>query len=262
MFFQLLQVTQHERQTKFFRYGPILFRVRAIRFFRQHRAAGDRSLCHARYFVYPSKHLADDYRFDNASAVRLISPLAITAMSNDSLIEQINLRLPQTQCGQCGFKGCRPYAEAIAAGYADIDRCPPGGDDGVAELAQLLGFTPKPLNSAYGRHKAPQVAFIVEAACIGCVKCLAACPVDAIVGAAKFMHTVIADECTGCELCVAPCPVDCITMQPKASEGYDQRQKSAWARRRYEARCARKAFEAAQKAARLRQKVAVLTTHY
>jgi electron transport complex protein RnfB len=123
--------------------------------------------------------------------------------------EQINALLPQTQCGQCSYKGCRPYAEAIADGQADINQCPPGGDEGIHALAAFLDVPFKPLNPAFGVHKPRQVAFIIEQDCIGCVKCLAACPVDAIIGAAKFMHTVIADECTGCELCVAPCPVDC-----------------------------------------------------
>ena len=130
------------------------------------------------------------------------------------MIDQINAILPQTQCRQCGFQGCRPYAEAIASGTADINQCPPGGDEGIIELAHLLGVDPKPLNAQYGQHKPKSVAFIVEQDCIGCVKCIAACPVDAILGAAKFMHTVIASECTGCELCVAPCPVDCIIMKP------------------------------------------------
>ena len=130
------------------------------------------------------------------------------------MIDQINAILPQTQCRQCGFQGCRPYAEAIASGTADINQCPPGGDEGIIELAHLLGVDPKPLNAQFGQHKPKSVAFIIEQDCIGCVKCIAACPVDAILGAAKFMHTVIASECTGCELCVAPCPVDCIIMKP------------------------------------------------
>ncbi|MEQ1531031.1 MAG: RnfABCDGE type electron transport complex subunit B, partial [Methylococcales bacterium] len=115
------------------------------------------------------------------------------------MIEQINAILPQTQCGQCSFKGCRPYAEAIAAGIADINQCPPGGDEGILALAQLLDVAAKPLNPKFGVHKPKAVAFIVEQDCIGCVKCLAVCPVDAILGAAKLMHTVIAAECTGCE---------------------------------------------------------------
>ncbi len=128
------------------------------------------------------------------------------------LAERIDALLPQTQCTQCGFEGCRPYAEAIARGEADIDRCPPGGDEGVGRLARLLGRSAKPLDPACGPHRPPQVAVIDEPECIGCAKCLAACPVDAIVGAPKLMHTVIAAWCTGCELCLPPCPVDCIAL--------------------------------------------------
>ena len=130
------------------------------------------------------------------------------------LVERIDALLPQTQCTQCGYAGCRPYAEAIAAGTADIDQCPPGGDEGVARLARFLGRDAKPLNPAHGVYRAPQVAVIDEAACIGCTKCIQACPVDAIVGASKLMHTVIAAWCTGCELCLPPCPVDCIALEP------------------------------------------------
>jgi len=131
---------------------------------------------------------------------------------DNSVAERINRILPQTQCTQCGFAGCRPYAEAIAAGTADINQCPPGGDAGIRALADLLGRQPLPLNPANGVHKAPAVALIDEATCIGCTLCIQACPVDAILGASKFMHTVIADECTGCELCIPPCPVDSISM--------------------------------------------------
>lgn len=129
-----------------------------------------------------------------------------------SLAQRIDALLPQTQCTQCGFEGCRPYAVAIAEGRADIDRCPPGGDEGVARLAALLDRAPKPLDPARGPHRPPQVAVIDEASCIGCTKCIQACPVDAIVGASKLMHTVIASWCTGCELCIPPCPVDCIAL--------------------------------------------------
>jgi|GEM_PF-56789 len=132
------------------------------------------------------------------------------AADNDRLIEQIDALLPQTQCGQCGYAGCRPYAQAIADGEA-INRCPPGGDATIDTLAQLLNAATLPLD---GEAKPKAVAFIREAECIGCTKCIQACPVDAIVGAAKYMHTVIADECTGCDLCVEPCPVDCIEMRP------------------------------------------------
>jgi electron transport complex protein RnfB len=177
----------------------------------------------------------------------------------NTVIEQINDLLPQTQCGQCGFKGCRPYAEAIAAGTADINQCPPSGEEGIKDLAQLLGVAAKPLNPQFGQHKPRSVAVIIEKDCIGCVKCLAACPVDAILGAAKFMHTVIASECTGCELCIAPCPVDCIVMQPVAehskTEKYDFAQH---AKQRYEARNQRKEQEALEKAERLKKQKAAL----
>lgn len=120
--------------------------------------------------------------------------------------------LPQTQCGQCGYQGCMPYAKAMAAGVADINRCPPGGDAVIEDLARLLGKSPKPLDVSCGESQPPAVALIDEAWCIGCTLCIQACPVDAIAGAAKVMHTVIASECTGCALCLPPCPVDCIRM--------------------------------------------------
>jgi electron transport complex protein RnfB len=127
------------------------------------------------------------------------------------IADQINDILPQTQCGQCGFPGCRPYAEAIANGE-DINKCPPGGEAGIQALADLLDVEPIPLDEEHGEENVKAVAFIREAECIGCTKCLLACPVDAILGAAKQMHTVITSECTGCDLCVEPCPVDCIDM--------------------------------------------------
>jgi len=130
----------------------------------------------------------------------------------DDLATRIDALLPQTQCTQCGYAGCRPYAEAVAAGTADIDRCPPGGDEAIARLAQLLARAPKGLHADVGPYRAPQVAVIEEAQCIGCTKCIQACPVDAIVGASKLMHTVIESWCTGCELCIPPCPVDCIAL--------------------------------------------------
>ncbi|MBK8814080.1 MAG: electron transport complex subunit RsxB [Methylococcaceae bacterium] len=175
-------------------------------------------------------------------------------------IDQINAILPQTQCGQCSYKGCKPYAEAIALGQADINQCPPGGDEGILELANLLGLEPKPLNTEFGEHKPDQVAFIVEEECIGCVKCIAACPVDAIIGAAKLMHTVIESECTGCELCVAPCPVDCIVIQP-TKNNFSLVQKAArklLSMRRYEARLQRKENEATEKSERLKKQKAAL----
>lgn len=132
------------------------------------------------------------------------------------IADQINAILPQTQCGQCGFPGCRPYAEAIAGGEA-INKCPPGGEATIQALADLLDVEAPPLDEEHGEEKAKAVAFIREDECIGCTKCVQACPVDAILGAAKQMHTVIASECTGCDLCVEPCPVDCIDMLPAAS---------------------------------------------
>ncbi len=137
-----------------------------------------------------------------------------SALKADTLVLQIDALLPQTQCTKCGYSGCKPYASAIANGEADINQCPPGGDAGVHALADLLGLAYKPLNPDHGLPQPKAVAFIDESACIGCTLCIQACPVDAILGAAKQMHTVIAAECTGCDLCLPPCPVDCITMEP------------------------------------------------
>jgi Na+-translocating ferredoxin:NAD+ oxidoreductase subunit B len=131
---------------------------------------------------------------------------------NAELIEAIDALLPQTQCTKCGYAGCRPYAEAIAHGDADINQCPPGGTEGIRELARLLGRAEKSLNPANGSETPRAAALIDEARCIGCMLCIKACPVDAIVGAAKRMHTVLTASCTGCELCLPPCPVDCIDM--------------------------------------------------
>lgn len=134
-------------------------------------------------------------------------------VEGNPLVEKIDAVLPQTQCGQCGYPGCKPYATAIASGEADINKCPPGGEEGIRKLADLLGVDFKPFGEG-AAPKAKSVAFIDEQTCIGCTLCLQACPVDAILGAAKQMHTIIAQECTGCELCIAPCPVDCISMLP------------------------------------------------
>jgi len=129
-----------------------------------------------------------------------------------NLIQRIDALLPQTQCGKCGHPGCKPYAEGIATGEP-INKCPPGGHETIAALAELMKVPVVELDASRGTAPA-QIAFIREAECIGCTKCIQACPVDAIVGAAKLMHTVLVDECTGCDLCVAPCPVDCIEMRP------------------------------------------------
>jgi H+/Na+-translocating ferredoxin:NAD+ oxidoreductase subunit B len=133
----------------------------------------------------------------------------------------IDALLPQTQCTRCGYAGCRPYAEAIASGEAQINQCPPGGAATIAALAKLLGRAPLALNPANGVEGPLAVAQIEEERCIGCAKCLPPCPVDAIVGARKQMHTVLVEACTGCELCLAPCPVDCIVMVPRSVLGKD-----------------------------------------
>ncbi|WP_281364988.1 electron transport complex subunit RsxB [Pseudomonas reactans] len=177
-----------------------------------------------------------------------------------NLIQRIDTLLPQTQCGKCGHPGCKPYAEGIAQGEA-INKCPPGGQETIAGLAQLLRVPVLELDITRGKAPA-QIAYIREAECIGCTKCIQACPVDAIVGAAKLMHTVIVDECTGCELCVAPCPVDCIEMRPTAAvlpivgglatndqQRHERSLKRDRARRRYEQRNARLQREDAQKIA-------------
>ena len=131
---------------------------------------------------------------------------------NTELIEAIDALLPQTQCTKCGYQGCRPYAEAIARGDADINQCPPGGAPGILKLAHLLGREQKALNPANGVEKPRTAALIDESRCVGCMLCIHACPVDAIVGSPKQMHTVLTEFCTGCDLCVPPCPVDCIEM--------------------------------------------------
>lgn len=135
-------------------------------------------------------------------------------VDGNPLVDSIDALLPQTQCGQCGHPGCKPYAEAIANGEA-INRCPPGGQETVDRLANLLGVDSLPLDADETTADQDLVAVIIEEECIGCTKCIQACPVDAIIGAAKLMHTVIVDDCTGCDLCVDPCPVDCIDMVPR-----------------------------------------------
>jgi electron transport complex protein RnfB len=165
-------------------------------------------------------------------------------MQLKSIIDKIEDILPQTQCRRCHFPGCRPYAEAIAAGQADINQCAPGGAVGLRLIADLLEADSKPLNPLHGIEAPVRVAMIVEEDCIGCAKCILVCPVDAIVGAPKYMHTVIESECTGCELCVPPCPVDCIVFKvvnpgDPRSEGMDtdiRRQVARRAKARYDAR--------------------------
>ena len=172
---------------------------------------------------------------------------------NKELVARIDALLPQTQCTRCGYPTCRSYAEAIVDGEADIDRCPPGGAEGVVALATLLGRAPKPLDPARGIEGPPVVAVVIESLCIGCTKCIQACPVDAIVGAAKRMHAVIESECTGCELCLPPCPVDCIELVPIAEKPLSRArvmQRAAQARVRFDARSARLARERTERNAR------------
>lgn len=140
-------------------------------------------------------------------------------VDSDPVVDKIDAILPQTQCGQCSYPGCRPYAEAIASGEAEINQCPPGGQAGIIALAELLGRDPLPLNPENGVEvQEDRVAVINEELCIGCTLCIQACPVDAILGASRQMHTVIEAECTGCELCLPPCPVECIDMVPLKEE--------------------------------------------
>jgi electron transport complex protein RnfB len=150
----------------------------------------------------------------------------------ERLIQKIDTVLPQTQCTKCGYDGCRPYAAAIAKGEADINQCPPGGDHGIHVLADLLQREYKPLDTSRGLEQPRLQAVIDEPICIGCTLCIQACPVDAIVGAAKQMHTVVADLCTGCDLCVAPCPVDCISMQPVSAEELARDRTEQWREQR------------------------------
>ncbi|QBB71417.1 electron transport complex subunit RsxB [Pseudolysobacter antarcticus] len=174
--------------------------------------------------------------------------------SADRIADQIDDLLPQTQCGQCGFAGCRPYADAIAANVAEINQCPPGGMAGVRALAALLGREVIALNPANGIEKPRAVALIDEDVCIGCTKCIQACPVDAIIGAAKLMHTILIDECTGCELCIPPCPVDCITMPPRP----DLPLRPLHARARFQARNVRLERNASEHLAGIEARKAVL----
>ncbi|MGT0193605.1 electron transport complex subunit RsxB [Burkholderia pyrrocinia] len=171
----------------------------------------------------------------------------VTVTDSKTLADRIEDLLPQTQCTKCGYNGCRPYAEAIAAGDANYNQCPPGGAEGIARLAGLLGKPVIPLNPVNGSEHPRAVAFIDESLCIGCTLCMQACPVDAIVGAPKLMHTIVESLCTGCDLCVPPCPVDCIAMLPVTGDrtGWDawsQEQADA-ARERHDLRLARQRRE-------------------
>jgi len=154
------------------------------------------------------------------------------AARESGLAGRIDALLPQTQCRKCGYDGCQPYARAVASGRADINRCPPGGAAVIRDLAALLGRTPLALDPACGPEPPAQVAVIDEDNCIGCVKCIRACPVDAIIGAAGAMHTVIPQQCTGCELCLAPCPTDCISMAAIAPATGEDARRAAAARAR------------------------------
>ena len=151
------------------------------------------------------------------TAIALAAGIGLSAASRslpankEALVDAVNNILPQTQCAQCGYPGCRPYAAAVVDGDADINLCPPGGSDTVARLAELFDREAKPVSEAAA--SGTQVALIDESLCIGCMHCRDACPVDAMIGAQQYMHTVIASECTGCELCIAPCPVDCISLR-------------------------------------------------
>ena len=160
-----------------------------------------------------------------------------SAASDNGRVNRIDDLLPQAQCRQCGFDACLPYAAALARTAAPINRCPPGGDETIAALAELLQVPVVPLNARLGEHRPPSVALIDEQVCIGCTLCIQACPVDAIIGAAKLMHSVLSGECTGCDLCLPPCPVDCIEMvAAPALDRAQQREKALLARRRYRAR--------------------------
>lgn len=173
-----------------------------------------------------------------------------------ALVDAIDALLPQTQCTRCGYAGCRPYAAAVASGEADINQCPPGGDATIRALSAYLGREYRPLNPANGVETPPRVAVIDEERCIGCARCLPACPVDAIVGAQRFMHTVLSAQCNGCELCLPPCPVDCIVMEsrtdardePLPVTPFAQLQaQAAEHRRRYEAHVSRLATRQAER---------------
>jgi Na+-translocating ferredoxin:NAD+ oxidoreductase subunit B len=174
--------------------------------------------------------------------------------SAPDMAARIDALLPQTQCTRCGYTGCRPYAVAIAAGEAQINQCPPGGKETIHALAELLNRPVLALNPIHGVEAPPQVAWIDESRCIGCARCLAPCPVDAIVGAQKYMHSVLADQCTGCELCLPPCPVDCIEMRPAGSHAVNQPDEN---RARFEAHTLRMLNQATERRRELDAKKAM-----
>jgi electron transport complex protein RnfB len=173
--------------------------------------------------------------------------------SASDIAARIDALLPQTQCTRCGYPGCKPYAAAIAGGSAEINQCPPGGSATIAALAALLGRPEQPLNPAHGAETGPLVAWIDESRCIGCARCLAPCPVDAIVGTAKYMHTVVMERCTGCGLCLPPCPVDCIELKVGPQPAADQ---PVLNRMRFEARTTRLWNRAAERQSELDAKKA------
>lgn len=174
---------------------------------------------------------------------------------SEALSVEIDLLLPQTQCGRCGYSGCRPYADAITKGEADINQCPPGGQLGVDAIACLIGLESKPLNPQLSNFIAQRIAVIDESKCIGCTRCIPVCPVDAIVGAPKYMHTVVQVECTSCELCLPACPVDCIEMIPDMSfEGFDKN----LARKRFQAKQQRLVKQEIDKKERLERQKSLL----
>ena len=173
------------------------------------------------------------------------------------LVAAIDALLPQTQCTRCGYPSCRDYAVAVAAGQAEINQCPPGGDSGIAQLAALLQRPVLSLNPLNGTIKPRQLALIDEAACIGCTLCIKACPVDAIIGANKMLHTVIASECTGCDLCIPACPVDCISLIEDPEQVWSSARRDL-AQGRFEDHTARRNSERREREARLEQRAALL----
>ena len=172
-------------------------------------------------------------------------------MSAETLVQRIDAVLPQTQCQRCGYADCYAYAQALAENSADLNQCPPGGDDTITALAQLLQRAAKPLNPTHGVYALRTVAVIDEAVCIGCTRCILVCPVDAILGATKLMHSVIASECTGCELCIPPCPVDCIVMTvPTRDDTAENQARADLGRQRHHFRVARLARDRAERTQR------------